>query len=107
MNHQILFFVAVAVAILGQGLDDITTNNALAHGAKETNALVAWAIKKIGFPAVAFIKVGGLAIGLPVLLFSLKQPVVGAIVAFAAAGVGLYAGIANYLAEKKTGVDVL
>lgn len=106
MSHDILFFIAVAAAIIGQGLDDITTNAGLATGGKELNSVVAWAIKKIGFPAVAFIKVAGLAIGLPVLFYSLGHPVAGAIVAFTAAGIGFYAGIVNYIAEKKAKISV-
>lgn len=106
MNHDILFFVAVALAIAGQGLDDITTNIALAGGGKELNGVVAWFIKKIGFPAVAFIKVAGFGIGGPVLFYSFGYPVVGAVVGFIAAGVGFYAGILNYLAEKKAKISV-
>ena len=103
---DVLFFISVATAIAGQGLDVITTNAGLATGGKELNPVVAWAIKKIGFAAVAFIKVGGLAIGLPVLFYSLKHPGVGAIIAFCAAGVGFYAGIVNYIAEKKAKISV-
>ncbi len=106
MSSDVLFFIAVALAIGGQGMDVITTNAALATGGKEMNSFVAAIIKKIGFVPVAFIKVAGLAIGAPVVFYQLGHPVVGAFVAFAAAGVGFYAGIVNYLAEKKAGIKV-
>lgn len=106
MPHDVLFFIATSVAIVGQGLDDITTNRGLATGGKELNSVVAWAIKRLGFPVVAFIKVGGLAIGLPVLFYSLGHPVAGAVVAFMSAGAGFYAGIANYIALKKAKISV-
>lgn len=106
MTYTVLFFIAVVAAIAGQGLDDITTNAALMTGGKELNPVVAWAIKKLGFPVVAFLKVGGFAIGFPVLFYSLGHPGVGSIVAFASAGVGFYAGIVNYLAEKKAKISV-
>lgn len=106
MTHDVLFFAAVAAAIVGQGLDDITTNAGLATGGKELNPVVAWAIKKLGFPAVAFIKVGGLAIGLPVLFYSFSHPVAGAVVALISSGEGLYAGITNYIALRKAKISV-
>ena len=106
MNSDVLFFIAVATAIIGQGFDDITTNIGLATGGKELNSFVAAAIKKLGFPVVAFIKVAGLAIGIPVVFHELGQPVAGAIAAFAAAGVGFYAGIKNYIALKKAKISV-
>jgi uncharacterized protein DUF5658 len=106
MSHDILFFAAVATAIVGQGLDDITTNAGLATGGKELNSVVAWAISKIGFPAIAFIKVGVLAIGLPVMFYQLGHPTLGAAVGFISAGVGFYAGIANYIALKKAKISV-
>lgn len=106
MSHDVLFFIAVATAIAGQGLDDITTNAGLATGGKELNPVVAWAIKTLGFPVVAFIKVGGFGIGLPVLFYQLGHPVAGAAVAFIAAGVGFYAGVVNYIALKKAKISV-
>jgi Domain of unknown function (DUF5658) len=106
MTHDILFFVAGALAIVGQGLDDITTNAGLATGGKELNSFVAWAIKHLGFPVVAFIKVGGLAIGLPVLFYQLGHPVAGAVVALMSATAGFYAGIVNYIALHKAKISV-
>ena len=103
---DILFFIAVGTAIAGQGLDIITTNAGLATGGKEMNAVVAWAIKKVGFPAVAMFKIAGLAIGLPVLFYSLGHPTAGAVVALMSAGVGFYAGIVNYIALKKAKVAI-
>ena len=106
MNSDVVFFAAVVMAIAGQGLDDITTNAGLATGGKELNPVVAWAIKKIGFPAVAMLKVGVLAIGVPVLFYQFKHPIAGAVVALISAGAGFYAGIVNYIAEKKAKISV-
>lgn len=106
MNHDVLFFVAVGLAIIGQGLDDITTNAVLSTGGKELNSLVAFAISKIGLPAVAFLKVSVLAIGAPVAFYQFGHPVVGAVVGFISAGIGFYAGISNYLAARKAKISV-
>ena len=106
MSHDIIFFAAVAAAISGQGMDVITTNAALANGWTETSKASAWAIKKIGFAAFAFLKVAALAIGGPVLCYSLGHSIVGSVVAGISAGVGFYAGIANYLLEKKAKISV-
>ena len=78
----------------------------LATGGKELNSFVAWAIKHLGFPVVAFIKVGGLGIGLPVLFYALKHPIAGAVVAFLSAAAGFYAGIVNYIALHKAKIAV-
>ncbi len=103
---DVLFFVSVATAIAGQLSDIVTTDRGLSTGGKELNSVVAYAINKIGFSAVAFIKIVGLAIGLPVLFLEVGQPLVGVIVAFASAGVGFYAGIANYIALKKAKISL-
>lgn len=103
---DVLFFIAVGTAIAGQGLDIITTNAGLATGGKEMNPVVAYAIKKIGLPGVAMVKIAGFAIGLPVLFYSLQHPNAGAAVAFISAGIGFYAGIVNYIALKKAKISV-
>ena len=101
-----LFFVAGAASIAGQGLDIITTNAGLATGGKELNPVVAWALKKIGFIGVAAFKIVGIAILPAVVFYELGHPTAGAFVALVSAGVGFYAGIANYIALKKAGVKV-
>ncbi len=106
MNSDVIFFAAVAGAIAGQGMDVITTNAALANKWVETSKASAWVIKKIGLAAFAFLKVAALAIGGPVLCYSLGHAVVGVVVAGISAGVGFYAGIHNYLLEKKAKISV-
>lgn len=106
MNIDTILFIAVAAGIAGQGLDVITTNAGLATGGKELNPVVRWSISKIGLPATAFVKVGGLAIGLPVLFYSFGHPVAAIIPAVAAAVMGFYAGFVNYIAEKKAKISV-
>lgn len=103
---DVLVFVAVAAAVAGQGLDVITTNAGLASGGKETNGIVSLFISKIGFPAVAFIKVAGLGMGLPILSYSLDYPGTAAVVGFIMAGGGFAAGLINYFRLKKVGVKV-
>jgi hypothetical protein len=108
MSHDVLFFIAVATAVAGQGLDVITTNAGISvDGVKsETNAVVRWAITKLGLPVVAFIKVGGLAIGLPVLFYSFGHPNVGSYVAFASAAAGFVTGVINYRRLKAAKISV-
>lgn len=106
MSHDILFFAAVAAAIAGQGMDVITTNAALANKWTETSKDSAWVISKIGFPAFAFLKVAGLAMAAPIFFYAEGHSVVGSIVAGISAGVGFYAGIHNYLLEKKAKISV-
>lgn len=106
MNHDVLFFIVVALAIGGQGLDIITTSAGLAHNAKETSGVVAWAIKKLSLPVVALVKVAGFGIGAPVLFYSLNHLGVGVFVASAAATAGFVAGIINYRRLKAAKIAV-
>jgi hypothetical protein len=97
---ETLLFIAASAALVGQGFDVITTDAGLSHGWKETNSLVAKVISKVGFPVFAFIKVAGFGIGLTLGINAIN-PTAGIIVGFASAGVGLYAGIRNYILLKK------
>ena len=107
-----LFFIAVATGLAGQFLDSVTTEAALAHGWSETNKIAAWLIKKTNIATLVILKCVGLGIATPMILYILGNhygvgSIAGTIVGFASAGVGFYAGIHNYLLEKKAGISAL
>ena len=107
-----LFFISVATGLAGQFLDSVTTEAALAHGWAEANPIAAWLIKKTNVSTLSILKCAGLGIMAPVGLYSLGYhfgvgSLPATIVSFVTAGVGFYAGIKNYLLEKKAGISVL
>jgi len=106
---DILFFVAVLLAIFGQGLDVITTNTALAHPdkVKEANGIAAFLIKKLGFEIASLLKVSIIGIGFPVLVYKLGYPTLGAITAFGSAAAGFVVAYLNYKTLKSVGISAL
>ena len=107
-----IFFIAAAAGLAGQFLDAVTTEAALAHGWVEANPVAAWLIKKTNVATLSIFKCAGLGIGVPAGLYSLGYhygvgSIPATIACLATAGVGFYAGIKNYLLEKKAGISVL
>lgn len=100
MSNDLLLFIAGSTALVGQGFDVITTDAAMAHGWTEQNPLVAKVLKKVPFVLFAFIKVAGIGLGLTVAAHAIN-PTAGIITGFASGGVGLYAGIRNYILLRK------
>ncbi len=101
------FFIACALAMVGQFGDSYTTEQGLAHGLKEGNSWATAIVEKIGVTGITIIKCVGFALAAPILTFLLLHSLFGGtIVASIAAAEGLAATIMNYITMKKAGISL-
>lgn len=106
MSGDLLYFLAVALALVGQAADCYTSQVGLAHGGKEANPILRFIISHAGFTGMWLFKVLGYAFLFPVISDAVGGLWYGQAGAFVAAGWGFLAGVINYIGLRKRGIKL-
>lgn len=106
MSGELLYFLAMVLALTGQAADCYTSQVGLAHGQKEFNPILRFIVAHAGLTGMWLFKVLGYAFLFPAISEVVGGLWYGQAGAFVAAGWGFIAAVVNYFLLRSKKISI-